>query len=143
MKRLSDHDVLPNLLFVPTGEPPLVDITGPNEVEAGKNVTLRCEPVAGDPIPEVEFKPKGGTTFPRGYRLEKVGDTILLHVVGVTESFCVDCFGNNLEGETEDSQCVNVLRKLKMVKVKSVYHDIMTFLDQTFARHISKLGLEP
>ena len=121
--------------FVPAGEPPLVDITGPNEVEAGKNVTLRCEPVAGDPIPEVEFKPKGGPTFPRGYRLEKVGDTILLHVFGVTEGFCVDCFGNNLEGETEDSQCVNVLRKLQIVNVVSSYDMIFLIKLCTIARN--------
>ena len=82
-------------------------------MEAGKNVTLECVPVAGDPFPEVEFKPKPGSTFPKGYRIEKVDDTILLHVTNVTDSFCVDCFGNNLEGETVDEQCVNVLSKLK------------------------------
>ena len=84
-------------------------ITGPPTTDAGQNVMLECVPIVGDPIPELEFKIKPGSSFPLGYRVEKTVDTIRLHAPSVTENFCVDCFGNNIEGEASDSHCVNVL----------------------------------
>ncbi len=86
-------------------------IVGPKEVEAGKNIVLECVPIAGDPIPELEFKIQPGSSFPRGYRIERTLDTIKLHVPAVTEKFCVDCFGTNLDGEHVTEHCVNPLSK--------------------------------
>eukprot|EP00117_Sycon_ciliatum_P018230 scpid12394/ scgid16927/ Hemicentin-1; Fibulin-6 len=91
--------------------PPVVRLTGSNQgqsVQQGDSVTLRCEPVDGNPNPTLTWEAPGSEQIPT--TITRIGNALILELEQVLRDFCVICRGTNSAGSDTEEICVRVER---------------------------------
>ena len=101
------------LLFVSAEEPPVVEITSPQDnfpVNEGGSVDLVCVPRAGLPAPTLSWAMADNSALPT-HSVKSDGANSVLTINRVTKDLCVDCIGENAAGRDTDTKCVKMMSK--------------------------------